>query len=221
MHAVGGLQRFVTKKSSKVFSLLPRMLSSDKGAGFGTWDGKISKRTGEEIDLLDVGVITKTRGPQPSNGDMPSASSAVKGRLNRPLQKQEKKVLSGPQLGALEATAEDLYDVLCDALSSSSFHNLFRGTSDASEAVDFVDCKLNADCSHATVRWKSPVIAQFAKVVYKKKGPAQAQKFSKNAIKYINKKLAGRESQFRSVSLMERGWLFLYTVVIMFHVVLH
>ena len=136
--------RLAIKKSAQVVAMVPKMLLSTEAKGFGTWDGKISKRTAENIDSLDVGVITKSRGPVQQNGDMPQASSAVKGRLNRPLQKEEKKVLSGPQLGALEATAEDLYEVLCDALSSSSFHNLFRGTSDASEAVDFVDVKLNA-----------------------------------------------------------------------------
>ncbi len=190
--------RLVVKKPNLVASVFPALRFSTE-SGFGTWDGKINKRVEERIDLLDVGVTSGKNRGQSQNLDLPKASHQVKDRLNRPLIKPEKKVISSAQMGALEATAEDLREVLLDALSSSSFHNLFKGTNDASQVINFLEVKLNADCSHATVMWRSPVIEQFAKLVLQRQGEQKALKFNRSALKYINKKLAGRESQFRSI----------------------
>jgi len=124
--------------------------------------------------------------------------SSTKQRLQRPLEAVEKKALTAAQLGQLQSTAEDLHDVLSEAMSTSAFSNLFQGMNDHAIAVDIHEVKLNRDCSHAYVSWNCDVLEKFVLEAQTEFGNESAKRFAGRAARSINKKLQDREAQFRS-----------------------
>jgi hypothetical protein len=116
----------------------------------------LSRELEQQIQQLDVG--TSSRSPT-------SPNAATRQKLQKPLETPQKiNKLSSAQVGALEATAEDLQDVLTEILSTPNFHNLFKGSQDPSKAVYIHNVKLNADCSHAHIQWKSDVLEIFVRI---------------------------------------------------------
>jgi len=163
---------------------------SDVGSlGAGGSANPLSRELEQQISQLDVG--TRSNSPTAPN-------AATRQKLQKPLEGVEKKKLTTAQQGALEATAEDLQDILTEVLSTPNFHNLFKGAQDPSRAVYIHHVRLNADCSHAHVQWKSDVLEIFVRKTLERMGEEEAKRLIKRAIKYISSKLQNREAHFRS-----------------------
>ncbi len=157
----------------------------------------MSRELQDRINQLDVGSVAS--GP---DGE-PHATHATRIKLQRPLAAPEKKALSAAQLGQLQGTAEDLHDVLAEALGTSAFSDMFvvKGTpisTDASLALHIHEVKLNRDCSHAYVSWAFPLLEQFAKEAHAEFGAESSGRFVQRAVNHVNGKLQRREAQFRS-----------------------
>ena len=159
-------------------------------ASTGAGTNRIPRDLQARINALDLGS-------NEDNGS--STTNATKQKLQRPLEAVEKKVLTAAQLGQLQSTAEDLHDVLSEAMSTSAFSNLFpQGMHDTTLAVDIHEVKLNRDCSHAYVSWSCEILRKFVLEAQTEFGNESAQRFAGRAVKSINKKLQEREAQFRS-----------------------
>jgi hypothetical protein len=123
---------------------------------------------------------------------------ATRLKLYKPLEAPEKKALSSAQIGQLQSMAEDLHDVVTEALSTSAFGDLFSGMHDPNLAVHINEVKLNRDCSHAYIKWECDVLAKFAQEAQQEFGNDSAKRFTSRAVKHINKRLQDREAQLRS-----------------------
>lgn len=191
----------VTKSFAKLQpTLLSHFLSTDESdrhrskSSVGNGVNTISRELQDKISGLDIA----SAGPSKDSSTR-SVPMATRERLGRPLEPVAKVPLSAAQLGALQATAEDLQDVLTDALSTSAFHGLFKGASDPSEVVYIDEIKLNRDCSHATVLWKSDVLRDFVFKSNSELGEYDTKRLIKRSVKYVNGKLQHRESDLRSI----------------------
>ena len=136
----------------RVGSQMVRLLSSTETGSRSTTKGvnKISRELQDRISGLDIGTASPT-----SDNSTRTVPTPTRERLSRPLEPVVKTPLSAAQRGALETTAEDLQDVLTDALGTSAFYGLFQGAQDPTEVVYIDEIQLNRDCSHATIKWKS------------------------------------------------------------------
>jgi ribosome-binding factor A len=168
---------------------LPFLQRKFSSTGAGTTN-RIPRDLQARINALDLSA---------NDDDGSRTLHATKQRLQRPLEAVEKKVLTAAQLGQLQSTAEDLHDVLAEAMGTSAFSDLFpEGSHHTALAVDIHEVKLNRDCSHAYISWNCDVLGKFVLEAQAEFGNESAQRFAGRAVKSINKKLQEREAQFRS-----------------------
>lgn len=159
----------------------------------------VGKRMQDSIRMLDAGALyTQTNKRDPN---LPAAPKQVRAKLGRsletPLPKSER--MSERLVGVNSAFAEEILDVLNEALGSSKVgRNLFRGTVDASDAVEITVCKVNSDVSHVYAEWSSRIIEGFAKELEREMGTDHAQRFMKRSEAYITARLARHEGKFRT-----------------------
>lgn len=95
------------------------------------------------------------------------AKETSKGKLTKPLEKEIKVALSPAARGQLDSFSEDILDVLNDALDSSKLMNTFKGSPRSSKLVEFIQVRLNKDCSHVTALWSSDILNGFIKTIEK------------------------------------------------------
>lgn len=137
------------------------------------------------LDKMDSGVQNPTQGSGQGRGN---------GKLSKPLEKVEKALLSPAARGQLDAFSEDILDVLNEALESNLLLDTFKGSKKSSKVVEFIDVKLNKDCSHVTAHWSSDILNGFTKVI------AQKQKEEKDQER-IHKHGDINETKFESSGL--------------------
>jgi len=166
---------------------------------------RIAHRAAEDVvRKLDVAVNNEEDKKQQKRGSDKGAADATidkkaRSKLVKGLVTPEKKLLSVASQGMLEATSEDVRDVLNDVLDSSALDRLFRGSRKASHVVEVSSVVLNQDYSHAHAHWRSPFMEQFVEAVYREKGEAEAKRMAKKACLYVTTKLQRAEPLFRSM----------------------
>lgn len=158
---------------------------------------RMSRKLQDRINQLDI-CKGSGSGGSGTQGDEPHATHATRQKLQRPLAAPEKKVLSTSQLGQLQGTAEDLHDVITEAMSTTAFSDIFKGSKSSDTAVEIYEVKLNRDCSHAYISWKSVVLEQFTKEARKEFGDESAMRFVQRAVAFVNMRFQQREAQFRT-----------------------
>lgn len=162
----------------------------------------VGKRMQDSIRMLDAGALysqTNRRDP-----NLPAAPKQVRAKLSRTLETPQPRseVLSERQKGMNTAFAEEIMDVLNEAMASSKIgRGLFRGTDDASAVVEITACKVNSDVSHIYAEWSSPIINGFADEIKGNMGEEKAKKFQKKSENYVTARLAMREGRFRTYLL--------------------
>jgi ribosome-binding factor A len=143
---------------------------------------------------------------------LPSAEGSSKAKLRQALLKPKTSPLSPAAQGQLDSFAEELLDILNEAISTNIFLDTFRGVRNTGDFIDLVDVHLNRDMSHITVFWSSDMITEFVKMVKTEELssssssqmlPAveqerEAARIWKKTSSFITKKLQQREPQFRS-----------------------
>ena len=103
-------------------------------APFGKKMNVTGKRMEDSIRMLMLSLFTRNNRRDPN---LPAVTTTAKSKLNLPLEarKNRKETMNNAQKGLNQAVAEDIHEILCDALSSPKLRNLFRGTKDASIVV--------------------------------------------------------------------------------------
>ena len=161
------------------------------------------KRMDDSIRMLDAGALfTRTNKRDPN---LPAVPATAKSKLNLPLEAREsrKETMSHAQKGMNQAIAEDIHEILSDAMSSPKLRTLFRGTKDASMVVDIKHVKVNSDVSHVYAEWQCDLLEGFAREIHDNMGADKAKSFGKRSIRYITGRLAARESVFRTVLMRQ------------------
>ena len=193
---IHGVSRGTSSIHSAIQHLIFQPFSQQSSSGRGSSGANpLPRDLLDQISQLDISTTS-------SGGKIASATTATSAttrqKLQRPLEAPEKKRLSAAQRGALEATAEDLQDVLTEIMSSPAFANLFKGTEDPAAAVYIHQVKLNSDYSHATIIWKSDILQVFMRKVLQKMGEESLHKLIRRSTHYVNSKLQSKESYLRS-----------------------
>lgn len=161
------------------------------------------KRMEDSIRMLDAGALFTQNNKRDPN--MPAVPATAKSKLNMPLETREKlkSSMSSAQKGFNEATSEDIHEILSEALTSSKFRNLFRGTRDASRVVDFNKVTVNSDVSHVYAEWQCDVLEGFTRELHEEMGSDYAVKFAERGLRYITQRLASKESVFRTILMRQ------------------
>ncbi len=171
----------------------------DGAAPFSKKMNVVGKRMHDSIRMLDAGALYTQTNKQDPN--LPSAPKQARAKLSRSLETRlpKSEVLSDRLKGVNDVFAEEIVDVLNEALASTKVGgNLFRGTMDASDAVEIVICKVNSDVSHVYAEWRSKIVQDFANEIKRDMGVDKAEKFIKKSEKYITGRLTRSEGSFRT-----------------------
>lgn len=174
----------------------------EEPATFGKKMNVVGKRMQDSIRMLDSGALysqTNRRDP-----NLPAAPKQARAKLGRTLETPQPRseLLSERQKGMNTAFAEEIMDILNDAMASSKVgRGLFRGTDDASAAVEIIACKVNSDVSHVYAEWSSPIIQGFAEEIERDLGEEKAKSFLKKSANYITARLSRHEGRFRTYLL--------------------
>lgn len=161
------------------------------------------KRMEDSIKMLDAGALFTRNNKRDPN--LPAVTATAKSKLNLPLEAREKKreTMNHAQKGLNQAVAEDIHEILSDALSSPKLRNLFRGTKDASILVDIKHVKVNSDVSHVYAEWQCDLLEAFAREMHDSMGSIKAKAFVKRAVNYVTGRLAAKESFFRTALMRQ------------------
>lgn len=143
------------------------------------------------IDLIDTLDVAKSDDPSVPQG--PSG-----GKLRKSLQAKEKTVLDMATQGSLEATGEEVREILNEFLMSAKLAYAFKGVKNASSLVSISKVVCNRDVSHTTALWESSKMELFIKMVEAKHGEVEAAKMSAKIVQNIGKTLLAKEGAFRS-----------------------
>lgn len=123
---------------------------------------------------------------------------SLAGRLRKGLGKERKTYLDAASQGSSEVVAEDIREILNEALESPKFKGIFRGFQTPSKVVDIVDVTTNRDLSHVTAYWHSLPMAVFLRVVHKKLGEEEAVRYTQKVVDSIDATFSAKEGAFRS-----------------------
>ena len=172
--------------------------SSQEGSAFDKKMNVVGKRMQDSIRMLDAGALYTNTNKQDPN--LPSVPPKIRAKLAQSLEKpiEKSRKLSESQKGSNAAQAEDILEIMQDVLGSKKLRGLFKGTDDASAAVEFANCKVNADVSHVYIEWTSPLLTEFAQELKDTMGNDHAKRFCKKSTSFITGKLASREAVFRT-----------------------
>ena len=151
----------------------------------------------ERISALDSATISDNH------------STGVKGSglLRTTLKKEDNSVLDIASQGALDSTAEDILEILNDALESPKLRKAFPGFRKSSDFVEIVEVVCNRDYSHTTAYWLSVQMTGFINSLKENKRFEEAQKYEKMMKDSIDTTLRAKEGAMRSFLLkkMEGG----------------
>lgn len=154
--------------------------------------GKVNKLHGirgrkSAIDLVDQLDSTKD-----------DASPKTGAKLKRSLTKEEEKVLDIASQGSMDATAEEIRDVLNECLESNKFINAFKGFKKATDLVEIVDVKCNHDYSNATALWKANTMELLVKSMEIQHGEREATALAAKIVATINNVFREKEGVMRT-----------------------
>jgi ribosome-binding factor A len=130
--------------------------------------------------------------------DLPSKKQTTGGKLRKNLEKEQKSVLDFASQGASDTTAEEIREVLNEALESSKFSYVFKGFSDASKLIEITEVTCNRDFSNTSAYWHSLPMEVFVGTVQKKLGDKEAIKYARKIGTQIETTLRSREGMMRS-----------------------
>lgn len=127
-----------------------------------------------------------------------NADSKTIGKLRQSLVAKTKGVLDIQSQGRLEATCEDVLDVMNETLASSALINVFKGVKDASMVIEIAHVDMNMDYSHAYAHWESELLTKFVDSVRKERGQEDAMALAVKMESKITSKLQKLEPVFRT-----------------------
>jgi ribosome-binding factor A len=130
--------------------------------------------------------------------DLPSKKQTTGGKLRKNLEKEQKSVLDFASQGASDTTAEEIREVLNEALESSKFSYVFKGFSDASKLIEITEVTCNRDFSNTSAYWHSLPMEVFVGTVQKKLGDKEAVKYARKIGMQIETTLRSKEGMMRS-----------------------
>ena len=153
--------------------------------------GKVNKLHGirgrksaiDQVDQLDS-----------AQSDSPQTGA----KLKRTLTKQEEKVLDLASQGSMDATAEEIRDVLNEYMESNKFTYAFKGFKKATDLVEIVDVKCNHDYSNAIAYWKANTMELLVKSMEIQHGEMEATKLAAKIVGNINQVFRDKEGLMRS-----------------------
>lgn len=129
-----------------------------------------------------------------ANDDSPRTGA----KLKRTLTKQEEKILDIASQGSMDATAEEIRDVLNEYMESNKFMYAFKGFKKATDLVEIVDVKCNHDYSNAVALWKATTMELLIKSMEIQHGEAEATKLTAKIVGNINQVFRDKEGLMRS-----------------------
>jgi len=141
------------------------------------------------IDLVDQLDAAKGEGVR---------SSRTGGRLKKSLVKKESPELDPVSQGSMDATSEEIRDVLNEHLESFKFAYAFKGFKKASELVEIVELQCNHDYSCATAMWRASSMERLVKSMEAKHGEKEANTLAKRIIKNIDQVFREKEGIMRT-----------------------
>lgn len=141
-----------------------------------------------------LGISEQLDSPRTNSLIAPKKKSKLSQGLDKPMAENQ----STAAQGVLEATGEDICNILNDTLSSSKLFRMFRGCDDASEAIQFEHVIVNTDCSHATAYWTSKVTQRFATLVARTEGERRSAELIHGVHDKICLRLQAKEAVFRT-----------------------
>lgn len=141
------------------------------------------------IDLVDQLDIAK--------GDS-SQDTRTGNKLKRSLTKEEEKIFDIASQGSMDATSEEIRDVLNEYIDSHKFTYAFKGFKNASELVEIVDVTCNHDYSHVVALWKASSMELLVKSMEIQHGEQQARALSAKIVKTINQVFHDKEGSMRT-----------------------
>lgn len=163
-------------------------------SNFSTYRAKVANSNLESF-------INKLDPPTAALAEKQILKGSIKSKLNSSLDDtlEIKKELSESSKGILDATGNEIADVITDCFySSKHFRYIFKGAKSVSDVIEIDYVRMNQDCSHATIYWSSPPLIQLADIIRKKLGDKDYHIVLNSANK-MNKKLQILEPKLRSM----------------------
>eukprot|EP01032_Pedospumella_encystans_P016587 gene16587-18918_t len=169
--------------------LRPTCRGFSRGTG-----GRNDKKNGirgrkSAVDLIDQLDAAKGEGVR---------TSSTGGRLRKSLVKKESPELDVASQGSMDATSEEIRDVLNEHLESFKFAYAFKGFKKASELVEIVELQCNHDYSCATAMWRASSMERLVQSMETKHGEKEATTLAKKIIKNIDQVFREKEGIMRT-----------------------
>lgn len=155
------------------------------------------------IDSHNPNVKTKTNNTNSSSHSLLKSHGLNKEKSKKLLQGLEpdpkiSQQLPSEAIETMKAVGEDYADVINEALSSSIFEGVFKGTTRADHVFDIEEVQTSHDYSHITVFWVCDVLNKFTKTIHDRYGEVESNKFAKGTVEKINRKFQSKAPQVRA-----------------------
>ena len=164
--------------------------------------GKQSIDSIESLNLLDSHISTKDL----AKGKRSNAAVVVKGKLGKGLTTPQRPIIDDASQGVLEATSEDIADILNELLSNIKCADMLKGVMNTGDVVEIVGVKLDHDFTHAQAYWHSAVLQDFVQFARRKRGDKYADGIAGKIVHSLGRSFREREGLFRSTVMMKMNF---------------
>lgn len=182
------MSMFLKNTRTAVCKQICRHFARGKENAKAKYDDSGKSRAIDLVDHLDIAKSDDPSKPQNTSG----------GKLRKGLQAKEKPILDMASQGSLDATGEDIRDIMNEFIESAKFSYAFKGIKNASSLITISKVECNRDISHTTALWKSSQMELFVKMVDSKHGEIESAKMANKICQNIDKTLRAKEGAFRS-----------------------